>query len=97
MKHRVDGVDVSEDALTVRTRVAPAARDVGLAVAYRWTSDGTRLGLTVSVAPEGEWNVPLPRLGVRFGLDTADAVRWFGGGPGEAYPDSSQASAIGRW
>ncbi|MFF9511739.1 glycoside hydrolase family 2 TIM barrel-domain containing protein [Streptomyces sp. NPDC014724] len=97
MRHRLDGVEVSEDALTVRTRVAPAARDVGLAVAYRWTSDGTRLGLTVSVEPEGEWTVPLPRLGVRFGLDAADAVRWFGGGPGEAYPDSREASAVGRW
>jgi beta-galactosidase len=70
---------------------------VGLAAEYRWTSDGSRLKLTVSVTPEGEWKVPLPRLGVRLGLSAADEVRWFGGGPGEAYPDTRAASMVGRW
>ncbi|NNN33920.1 DUF4981 domain-containing protein [Streptomyces sp. S3(2020)] len=97
MRHRLDSVELSDDALTVRTRVSPAAREVGLATVYRWTSDGNRLKLTVSVAPEGEWTVPLPRLGVRLGLAEADAVEWFGGGPGEAYPDSRLASTVGRW
>ncbi|MDN3021746.1 glycoside hydrolase family 2 TIM barrel-domain containing protein [Streptomyces sp. S.PB5] len=97
MQHRLDAVELSDDALTVRTRVSPAAREVGLATVYRWTSDGNRLKLTVSVAPEGEWTVPLPRLGIRLGLAEADAVEWFGGGPGEAYPDSRLASAVGRW
>src|SRR3954471_4225901 len=97
MRHRLDSVELGEDALTVRTRVAPAAREVGLGVVYRWTSDGDRLRLTVSVAPEGEWTVPLPRLGVRLGLPEADQVKWFGGGPGEAYPDTSKASMVGRW
>ncbi|MFF3848925.1 glycoside hydrolase family 2 TIM barrel-domain containing protein [Streptomyces sp. NPDC002328] len=97
MRHRVDAVELGEDALTVRTRVAPAAWEVGLATVYRWTSDGNRLGLTVSVTPEGDWTVPLPRLGVRFGLSEADRVTWFGGGPGEAYPDTRAASMLGRW
>ncbi|WP_405951378.1 DUF4981 domain-containing protein [Streptomyces prunicolor] len=98
MRHRLDGVELSEDALTVRTRVAPAAWEVGLATVYRWTSDGSRLRLTVSVAPEGNWTFPLPRLGVRFGLDaSADRVKWFGGGPGEGYPDTKSASMLGRW
>ncbi|MFC8343891.1 glycoside hydrolase family 2 TIM barrel-domain containing protein [Streptomyces sp. NPDC057280] len=97
MRHRLDAVELTDDALTVRTRVAPAAREVGLATVYRWTSDGSRLKLTVSVAPEGDWKVPLPRLGIRFGLAKADAVTWFGGGPGEAYPDTRAASRIGRW
>ncbi|MEW1640937.1 glycoside hydrolase family 2 TIM barrel-domain containing protein [Streptomyces sp. NPDC091219] len=98
MRHRLDGVEVSEDALTVRTRVAPAGREIGLATVYRWTSDGTRLRLTVSVAPEGDWTFPLPRLGIRFGLDAgADRVRWFGGGPGEGYPDTKSASLLARW
>ncbi|MHC3469760.1 glycoside hydrolase family 2 TIM barrel-domain containing protein [Streptomyces sp. 7R007] len=97
MQHRLDAVEFSEDALTVRTRVAPAAWEFGLATVYRWTSDGTRLKLTVAVTPEGEWSVPLPRLGVRFGLAQADVVKWFGGGPGEAYPDTKAASRIGRW
>ncbi|MEW2404063.1 glycoside hydrolase family 2 TIM barrel-domain containing protein [Streptomyces sp. NPDC046862] len=97
MQHRLDAVELGDDALTVRTRVAPAAWEVGLRTVYRWTSDGTRLKLTVSVAPEGDWKVPLPRLGIRFGLAEADRVEWFGGGPGEAYPDTRAASALGRW
>ncbi|MFD4620850.1 glycoside hydrolase family 2 TIM barrel-domain containing protein [Streptomyces sp. NPDC058475] len=98
MRHRLEAVEVGDDALTVRTRVAPAAREVGLRTAYRWTSDGTRLRLTVSVAPEGDWTLPLPRLGIRLGLaGSADRVRWFGGGPGEGYPDTKSASMLGRW
>ncbi|MET8451890.1 glycoside hydrolase family 2 TIM barrel-domain containing protein [Streptomyces sp. NPDC005209] len=97
MRHRLDSVEPADDALTVRTRVAPAARELGLSTVYRWTSDGSRLRLTVSVRPEGHWTVPLPRLGIRFGLSAADRVRWFGGGPGEAYPDTRTASVLGRW
>ncbi|MEV6615826.1 glycoside hydrolase family 2 TIM barrel-domain containing protein [Streptomyces sp. NPDC051051] len=97
MRHRLDGVESGDDALTVRTRVAPAGREAGLAAVYRWTSDGSRLKLTVSVSPEGDWTLPLPRLGIRFGLSEADRVTWFGGGPGEAYPDTRAASMVGRW
>ena len=51
------------------------------------------------VVPEGDWTLPLPRLGIRLGLPAAraDRVRWFGGGPGEAYPDSKAAAMTGRW
>ncbi|MFF7896139.1 glycoside hydrolase family 2 TIM barrel-domain containing protein [Streptomyces sp. NPDC007907] len=97
MRHRLVSVEAGDDALMVRTRVAPAAREAGLDTVYRWTSDGERLRLSVSVTPEGDWTVPLPRLGVRFGLPQADAVEWFGGGPGEAYPDTATASMVGRW
>ncbi|MFI1762681.1 glycoside hydrolase family 2 TIM barrel-domain containing protein [Streptomyces sp. NPDC020800] len=97
MRHRLDAVEAGDEALTVRTRVAPAAREIGLSAVYRWTSDGSRLRLAVSVTPEGDWTVPLPRLGIRFALAEADRVQWFGGGPGEAYPDSRTASMIGRW
>ncbi|MGJ5752549.1 beta-galactosidase [Streptomyces puniciscabiei] len=97
MRHRLDGVETGEHTLTVRTRVAPAARELGLATVYRWTSNGDRLRLTVCTIPEGDWTVPLPRLGIRFGLSAADRVRWYGGGPGEAYPDTRTAAAVGRW
>jgi len=97
MQHRLDAVELTDEALTVRTRVAPAAWEVGLATVYRWTSDGTRLRLTVSVTPEGDWKLPLPRLGIRFGLTAADRVKWYGGGPGEGYPDTKAASRISRW
>ncbi|MEU1401053.1 glycoside hydrolase family 2 TIM barrel-domain containing protein [Streptomyces sp. NPDC005728] len=97
MRHRLEAVELGDDALTVRTRVAPAAWEIGLSTVYRWTSDGNRLQLTVSVTPEGDWTVPLPRLGIRFGLNTADRVQWYGGGPGEAYPDSRMAYTVDRW
>ncbi|MBW5424087.1 DUF4981 domain-containing protein [Streptomyces sp. BG9H] len=98
MQHRLDAVELAEDALVVRTRVAPAASDLGLRVAYRWQSDGSRLLLALEVEPEGEWSVPLPRVGIRFGLPGASGpVRWFGGGPGEAYPDTRAASMTGVW
>ncbi|MFG3496424.1 glycoside hydrolase family 2 TIM barrel-domain containing protein [Streptomyces sp. NPDC047928] len=95
---RLDGVESTDDALVVRTRVAPAATDLGLLTTYTWTADGDRLRLAVAVAPEGEWRVPLPRLGIRFGLPSAYGyAEWFGGGPGEAYPDTRAASLLGRW
>ncbi|MEW2115500.1 glycoside hydrolase family 2 TIM barrel-domain containing protein [Streptomyces sp. NPDC005474] len=97
MQHRLNGVELDGDQLTVRTRVAPAAAEVGLNTEYRWTSDGDRLKLTVSVVPEGEWKLPLPRLGLRLGLSEADRVTWFGGGPGEGYPDTKSASMVARW
>ncbi|WP_024760560.1 glycoside hydrolase family 2 TIM barrel-domain containing protein [Streptomyces exfoliatus] len=98
MRHRLDEVALDGDSLTVRTRVAPAARDIGLRTTYRWTSDGTALRLRVEVVPEGEWRVPLPRLGVRLGLPAAlDRAVWYGAGPGEAYPDTRAAARLGRW
>ncbi|MFF1271972.1 glycoside hydrolase family 2 TIM barrel-domain containing protein [Streptomyces marokkonensis] len=98
MQHRLDSVGTDDEALTVRTRVAPAGREAGLRTAYRWTSDGTRVRLTVSVVPEGDWRVPLPRLGIRFGLEGTpeDPVRWFGGGS-ESYPDTRTASRDLLW
>ncbi|WP_377272458.1 glycoside hydrolase family 2 TIM barrel-domain containing protein [Peterkaempfera sp. SMS 1(5)a] len=98
MRHRTDAVRVEDGELLVRTRVAPAATDAGLRTVYRWSSDGVRLRLLVEVEPEGEWPVPLPRVGVRLAVPAAlGRVRWFGGGPGEAYPDSRRAARIGSW
>ncbi|MGP3967789.1 glycoside hydrolase family 2 TIM barrel-domain containing protein [Streptomyces sp. 6N223] len=99
MRHRTDAVRVTDDALTVRTRVAPDSRDVALNAVYRWTAgeDGT-LRLTVAVRPQGDWPCPLPRLGLRLGLPAAfGRVLWYGGGPGEAYPDTRAASRLGRY
>jgi beta-galactosidase len=84
-------------------RVAPAAVRLGLNVIYRWRGyrcrgDATGLSLTVEVSPEGDWAVPLPRLGVRLGVPARlHRVEWYGEGPGEAYPDSRQAVRVGRY
>ncbi|MDT0318500.1 glycoside hydrolase family 2 TIM barrel-domain containing protein [Streptomyces millisiae] len=98
MRHRVDAVDADEESLTVRTRVAPAATDLGLYADYRWTAGDDELLLEVSVTPDGEWPCPLPRLGLLLGLPAEyDRAAWYGGGPGEAYPDSCAASRLGRY
>ncbi|MFE0899238.1 beta-galactosidase small subunit, partial [Streptomyces smyrnaeus] len=98
MRHRTDSVELTPEALVVRTRVAPAASALGLRTVYRWTGTVERLRLTVTVEPEGDWAFPLPRLGVRLGLPSAYGhARWFGGGPGEGYPDTTAAARTGLW
>ncbi|MEU8107323.1 glycoside hydrolase family 2 TIM barrel-domain containing protein [Nonomuraea muscovyensis] len=98
LTHRVDAVEEDGGGLTVLTRVAPAATDLGLRVAYRWTAAGDVLELAVDVTPDGDWDVPLPRLGVGMALPAAYGdVTWFGRGPGEAYPDTGLATRVGRW
>ena len=61
------------------------------------SGDGA-LGLDLDVEPDGEWTLPLPRLGLLLELPaTITDVEWFGGGPGEAYADSRQAARVGRF
>lgn len=91
-------VDVADDVLQVRTRLAPAARDLGLDVTYRWTADAETLWLDLTVTARGEWICPLPRLGIDLTVPGAlGAVEWFGRGPGEAYRDMAQGVRIGRF
>ncbi len=98
MRHRVASVECDRHAVVVRTRVAPAGTDLALDTEYRWTADSERLRLEVSVRPHGDWPCPLPRLGVRLGVcGNLSTARWYGGGPGEAYPDTRAASRTGLW
>ncbi|WP_202873386.1 glycoside hydrolase family 2 TIM barrel-domain containing protein [Kribbella capetownensis] len=104
--HRVDGVEVGQDELVVRARVAPDGLGVGVRATYRWVSADDGLRLTVEVEPEGEWGGTAvsprcgswPRVGVRMVVPSnLDTVTWFGGGPGEAYADSREAARVGRY
>jgi beta-galactosidase len=98
MRHRTIAIEAAPDSLTVRTRVAPAAIDAGFLVSYTWTAHGNTLRLAVEVQPEGDWSIPLPRLGLSMALPaTLDQVEWFGRGPGEAYADSRTAARVGRF
>ncbi|HET6209815.1 MAG TPA: glycoside hydrolase family 2 TIM barrel-domain containing protein [Jatrophihabitans sp.] len=98
LRHRTIEVCRSDDTLTVRSRVAAAATDAGLLVDYTWTAIERGLQLAVQVRLDGDWSFPLPRLGLLMELaGTLDTVEWFGGGPGEAYPDSRRAARIGRY
>jgi beta-galactosidase len=99
VRHRVEELVREDRRLVVRTLIAPAATDVALFAQYWWTAaDADSLRLDLTVDPVGDWDVPLPRLGLRFALPAAfGRVTWFGGGPGEAYPDTRRAARVGRY
>ena len=98
LTHRVVAVTLDDHVLVVEHRVAPAGTELGYSVTWRWTAEGDELGLRVQGAPLGQWDVPLPRLGVRLALPaTLQTAEWYGLGPGEAYADSARAARIGRW
>ncbi|RKN44952.1 glycoside hydrolase family 2 TIM barrel-domain containing protein [Streptomyces hoynatensis] len=97
MEHRTEAVEPGPGGLRVHTRVAAAGFERALRVRYSWSAHGDALRLAVHVLPEGPWEeLPLPRLGVGLELPAEFGhVRWFGRGPGEAYPDSSKAARVG--
>ncbi len=98
LTHRVVDKKWTDREFSVRTRVAPAGSDLGMFATYTWTRDDAALILRVDIEPDGEWAVPLPRLGLRMALPASIAdVSWFGAGPGEAYADSTQAARISRF
>ena len=80
--------------VVVRT-AAPNQRD-GVLTTYRWTADVRGLRALIDVTPIGAWQRPVARLGWVLGLPAGiTRASWFGGGPGEAYSDTRQASRIG--
>jgi beta-galactosidase len=98
MQHRVQSVATGADSVTVRTRVAAAASDLGLIAIYTWTAVDGGVRLDFGVRPEGAWQLLLPRLGLRMSVPpTLGQASWFGGGPGEAYSDTCQAARIGSF
>ena len=63
-----------------------------------WRGEREVAWVTVRVVPWGDWDVPLPRLGVALSLGGEDAeIEWFGLGPGEAYRDSQRGVRVGRY
>ncbi|HEU5158595.1 MAG TPA: glycoside hydrolase family 2 TIM barrel-domain containing protein [Streptosporangiaceae bacterium] len=106
LRHRVVDIIRADRELVVHTRVAPAGDDIGMRAIYRWQEADTdgegngtaALRLTLEVTPEGEWDCPLPRLGVRLALPASfGRAEWYGLGPGECYPDTKRAGRIGRY
>jgi beta-galactosidase len=97
LQHRIVESGWDGDTYVLVTRVAPATTDVAVRTTYRWSPDGDGLRLAVATEPVGGWGGVLPRVGLRLaGPAGWDTVEWFGGGPGEAYPDSRRAARIGR-
>jgi len=98
LEHKVLDIRAEAGGLTVATRVGAAGAALAMGAVYRWKLADGKLWLTVEVNPEGDWDFPLPRLGVRAALPKhLDQVEWFGGGPGEAYADTRAAARVGRF
>ncbi|MBE3001278.1 DUF4981 domain-containing protein [Nocardiopsis sp. HNM0947] len=98
MVERRRSVEAGHEALQLRTRLAPAARDLGLEVSYRWSAAGSTLWLDLEARAVGEWPCPLPRVGLDLALPGfLDTVEWFGRGPGEAFRDMDQGVRVGRF
>jgi beta-galactosidase len=98
LEHKL--LDLSEDGeqTVVRTRVAAAGTNSAMAAVYRWRFEGERAWLTLEVNPEGPWEAPIPRVGLRLSVPSdLDQVTWFGLGPGEAYRDTRTAARVGRF
>ncbi|WP_053207328.1 glycoside hydrolase family 2 TIM barrel-domain containing protein [Jiangella muralis] len=98
MRHRIVDVTPADDSLLVRTKVGASATRFGFDVAYRWTAADDAVAVEVSVRPDGDWPVPIPRIGLLMSLpESLGQVEWYGAGPGEAYRDSRAAARIGRY
>ncbi|WP_442785637.1 beta-galactosidase small subunit family protein [Actinacidiphila sp. DG2A-62] len=101
LEHKLLAVGTDRRGLTVSTRIAAAGSDAAILADYAWSApaDGSgRVLLTVAVAPVGAWRTTWPRVGLDIVVPMAAAtLTWYGGGPGEAYPDTRAAARIGRF
>ena len=84
-------------AWEVVTRTAPPQLQWGLVSTWRWTAVDDAVVLELNVVPEGLFPEVLPRLGVTFELPKVERVEWFGTGPNEAYVDTREAAAVGKY
>jgi beta-galactosidase len=85
----------SADGTTVVSRVGGAGRDELVELTLAWSADGDDAVLDVTVEPLGGPAV-WARVGLSFSLAPEYAIaRWFGLGPGPAYPDTGQGARLG--
>lgn len=97
-RHAIHAVNVDADAVEVVGRLGFDGADLGYTTHMRWTASADAVTLAVDAQPIGDWDVPLPRFGVRMSLPEGFAdVSWYGPGPGEAYADSRSAARLGTW
>ncbi|MDN5570560.1 MAG: DUF4981 domain-containing protein [Propionibacteriaceae bacterium] len=98
LQHRVLAISATDEGLTVRTHVAPAAIAQHVVVEQRWRWVEGALACDVDVTPSIGWDRTWPRIGLAFTLPLGhDRAAWFGTGPAENYPDSTAAARVGRF
>lgn len=97
-RHRVVAVDVDDRTVRIDGRLGFTGTDLAFRTTMRWTAADGAVSLAIAASPIGDWDVPLPRFGLRMSLpDELDDVSWYGPGPGEAYADSRAAARLGVW
>lgn len=89
--------EVEGDEFVVVQRLLPAQGRHGAEVTWRWRDvDGAAACRVLVVPIRPRTDTTWPRIGVHLLLPQRfEDARWFGGGPGEAYPDSRAASFVG--
>ncbi|QIK71867.1 beta-galactosidase [Propioniciclava coleopterorum] len=95
LEHRVVGRNAT--GITLRSGVPDAARRIDTHLTWAATPDGVRVRATM--VPSGDWPT-LPRLGLTVDLGPAwaeAAVRWYGLGPTENYPDLAGGVRVGTF
>ncbi|WP_405063763.1 DUF4981 domain-containing protein [Kribbella sp. NBC_01505] len=97
VQHRIVSAGERDGAWEVITRTAPPALQWGLRSTWRWTAVEGGVQLELNVVPEGQFPKVLPRLGITFEVPKVDRVEWFGTGPNEAYIDTREAAAVGKY
>ncbi|TCO17716.1 beta-galactosidase [Kribbella steppae] len=97
VQHRIVSQGERDGAWEVVARTAPPQLQWGLVSTWRWTAVDGGVVLDLSVVPDGLFPEVLPRLGITFELPKVEQVEWFGTGPNEAYVDTREAAAVGRY
>jgi beta-galactosidase len=97
VQHRIVSQGERDGAWEVVTRTAPPQLQWGLVSTWRWTTVDDVVVLDLNVVPEGLFPEVLPRLGITFELPKVERVEWFGTGPNEAYADTREAAAVGKY
>ncbi len=97
---RLVSLSRTDDRVEVVTRIGAAATDAAVTARWTWTIEAGGLALALEVVPDATPDGVPPydwaRVGVSFALPgAAEQVRWFGRGPGPAYPDTGQAAHVG--
>ena len=93
---RTLSAEVRGDEFVVVERLLGAQSRHGAEVTHRWRAVDDALACAVLVTPiRPRTDVTWPRIGFHLLLPGGfEHAAWFGGGPGEAYPDSRAASVV---
>ena len=98
LRHRLVVCSPDDAGLDVVVRSGAAGSDLFFDTRLRWSAQDSGVSLQVSVEPSTVPDFPLPLVGLRLRLPARmGQLRWFGRGPGEAYPDTGQATSISVW